>query len=69
MISDVDGIDHDGFHVMKMIARYNPDLPLLLVGQPGDYQLAASGRNIQIPPSVESLEVSSSPSAFAEPST
>lgn len=31
VISDVDGIDHDGFHVMKMIARYNPDLPLLLL--------------------------------------
>ena len=31
VISDVDGIDHDGFHVMKMIARYNLDLPLMLL--------------------------------------
>jgi CheY-like chemotaxis protein len=31
VISDVEGVDHDGFHVMKMIARYNPDLPLMLL--------------------------------------
>src|SRR5689334_20906211 len=27
VICDVDGKDHDGFHAMKLIARYNPDLP------------------------------------------
>jgi hypothetical protein len=31
VISDVDGVDHDGFHVMKMVARYNLDLPLMLL--------------------------------------
>jgi CheY-like chemotaxis protein len=31
VIADVDGKDHDGFHAMKLIARYNPDLPILLL--------------------------------------
>ena len=30
-VADVDGKDHDGFHAMKLIARYNPDLPMLLL--------------------------------------
>lgn len=31
VIADIDGADHDGFHAMKMIARYNPDLPLMML--------------------------------------
>ncbi|HVY18131.1 MAG TPA: hypothetical protein VHB27_23125 [Rhodopila sp.] len=31
LISDVDCIDHDGFHTMKIVARFNPDMPLLLL--------------------------------------
>ncbi|HET6608655.1 MAG TPA: hypothetical protein VFG62_18415 [Rhodopila sp.] len=31
VIADIDGTDHDGFHAMKLLARYNPDLPMLLL--------------------------------------
>jgi CheY-like chemotaxis protein len=31
LIADVEGTDHDGFHAMKLVARYNPDLPILLL--------------------------------------
>jgi CheY-like chemotaxis protein len=31
VISDVDGEDQDGFHTMKVIARYNRDLPIMLL--------------------------------------
>jgi CheY-like chemotaxis protein len=31
VISDVDGEDQDGFHAMKLIARYSRDLPIMLL--------------------------------------
>jgi len=31
VISDVDSEDQDGFHTMKMIARYNRELPIMLL--------------------------------------
>jgi CheY-like chemotaxis protein len=31
VISDIECKDHDGFYAMKVIARYNRDLPLLLL--------------------------------------
>lgn len=31
VISDVDGRDQDGFHAMKLIARYSRDLPIMLL--------------------------------------
>jgi CheY-like chemotaxis protein len=31
VITDVDGKDRDGFHAMKQVARYNRDLPILLL--------------------------------------
>jgi CheY-like chemotaxis protein len=31
VISDVEGTDHDGFHTMKLIARYSRDLPVMLL--------------------------------------
>ncbi len=31
VISDVEGEDQDGFHVMMLIARYNRDLPIMLL--------------------------------------
>jgi CheY-like chemotaxis protein len=31
VISDIECNDHDGFHVMKEIARYSRDLPILLL--------------------------------------
>jgi CheY-like chemotaxis protein len=46
VISDVDGLDHDGFHAMKLIARYNPDLPILLLTG-GDEALMGAADAIQ----------------------
>ncbi len=31
VIADIDGKDHDGFHAMKTVARYNTDLPLMML--------------------------------------
>ena len=31
VITDVDGEDHDGFHAMKLIARYSRDLPIMML--------------------------------------
>jgi CheY-like chemotaxis protein len=31
VISDVEGQDQDGFHAMKLIARYSRDLPIMLL--------------------------------------
>lgn len=31
LISDVDAQDHDGYHTMKVVSRFNPDMPLLLL--------------------------------------
>jgi CheY-like chemotaxis protein len=31
VISDVEGQDQDGFHTMKLIARYSRDLPIMLL--------------------------------------
>jgi CheY-like chemotaxis protein len=31
VISDVEGQDQDGFHIMKLIARYNRELPIMLL--------------------------------------
>ncbi|MDR3531969.1 MAG: hypothetical protein P4L90_15645 [Rhodopila sp.] len=31
VISDIEGEDQDGFHTMKMVARYSRDLPMLLL--------------------------------------
>jgi CheY-like chemotaxis protein len=46
MISDIDGEDHDGFHVMKVVARYNPDLPILLLTG-GDAALMGAADAVQ----------------------
>lgn len=31
VISDMDGEDHDGFHTMRLVARFDPDLPVLML--------------------------------------
>jgi len=31
VISDIDGEEQDGFHTMKMVARYSRDLPVMLL--------------------------------------
>jgi CheY-like chemotaxis protein len=46
VIADVDGSDHDGFHAMKMVARYNPDLPILLLTN-GDHALMGAADAVQ----------------------
>ncbi len=46
VITDVDGHDHDGFHAMKVIARYNPDLPVLLLAG-GDPALMGAADAVQ----------------------
>lgn len=46
VITDVDGQDHDGFHTMKTVARYNPDLPILLLTN-GDPALMGAADAIQ----------------------
>jgi len=46
VISDIDGDDHDGFHAMKLIARYNPDLPVMLLTD-GDIALMGAADAIQ----------------------
>lgn len=46
VISDVDGQDHDGFHTMKLVARYDPDLPILLLTG-GDAALMGAADAVQ----------------------
>jgi len=46
VISDVDGVDQDGFHVMKLIARYNCDLPIMLLTG-GDSMLMGAADAVQ----------------------
>ena len=46
VISDVEGEDHDGFHTMKLIARYNPDLPVMLLTN-GDPVLMGAADAVQ----------------------
>ena len=46
VISDVDGEDQDGFHAMKLIARYNRDLPIMLLTD-GDAVLMGAADAVQ----------------------
>lgn len=46
VISDIDGEEHDGFHAMKQVARYNPDLPMLLLTE-GDQALMGAADAVQ----------------------
>jgi CheY-like chemotaxis protein len=46
VISDVDGQDQDGFHTMKVIARYSRDLPIMLLTE-GDAMLMGAADAIQ----------------------
>jgi CheY-like chemotaxis protein len=45
-ICDVDGQDHDGFHAMKLIARYRRDLPVMLLTN-GDAMLMGAADAVQ----------------------
>lgn len=46
VITDVEGHDQDGFHVMKLAARYNRDLPIMLLTD-GDAVLMGAADAIQ----------------------
>jgi len=46
VIADIDGEDHDGFHAMKLVARYNSDLPVMLLTG-GDPALMGAADAIQ----------------------
>ena len=46
VISDVEGENQDGFHVMKVIARYNRDLPIMLLTD-GDPMLMGAADAMQ----------------------
>jgi len=46
VICDVDGQDHDGFHAMKLIARYRRDLPIMLLTN-GDAALMGAADAVQ----------------------
>jgi CheY-like chemotaxis protein len=46
VICDVDGKDQDGFHAMKLIARYNRDLPIMLLTD-GDAVLMGAADAVQ----------------------
>ena len=35
VITDVEGENQDGFHTMKLVARYNTDLPIMLLTDAG----------------------------------
>ena len=46
VITDVDGDDQDGFHVMKTVGRYNRELPVMLLTD-GDPVLLGAADAIQ----------------------
>lgn len=46
VISDVDGQSQDGFHTMKQVARYDRDLPILLLTD-GDAALMGAADAVQ----------------------
>jgi len=46
VISDVDGRDHDGFHTMKLVARHDRDLPVMLLTD-GDPMLMGAADAVQ----------------------
>jgi CheY-like chemotaxis protein len=46
VVSDVEGIEQDGFHTMKMVARYSRDLPILLLTA-GDSVLMGAADAVQ----------------------
>lgn len=60
VVSDIEGDEQDGFHTMKMVARYNRDLPILLLTA-GDSVLMGAADAVQ---SVWGLTTVSSTSGF-----
>jgi DNA-binding NtrC family response regulator len=46
IISDVDGTDQDGFHAMKLVARHNRELPVMLLTD-GDAALMGAADAVQ----------------------
>jgi CheY-like chemotaxis protein len=46
VIADVDGVDQDGFHTMKLVARYSRGLPILLLTD-GDAVLMGAADAVQ----------------------
>lgn len=46
VISSVDGLEQDGFHTMKIIARYNRELPIMLLTD-GDAVLMGAADAVQ----------------------
>ena len=42
VISDLDGIEQDGFHTMKVIAGFNRDLPVMLLTQGDPIMMGAA---------------------------
>ena len=46
VISSVDGLEQDGFHAMKLIARYNRELPVMLLTD-GDPVLMGAADAVQ----------------------
>jgi CheY-like chemotaxis protein len=46
VVSDVEGDEQDGFHTMKMVARYNQDLPILMLTA-GDSVLMGAADAVQ----------------------
>ncbi len=46
VVSDVEGNEQDGFHTMKMVARYSRDLPILLLTA-GDSVLMGAADAVQ----------------------
>jgi CheY-like chemotaxis protein len=60
VVSDVEGETQDGFHIMKQVARYDHDLPILLLTA-GDSVLMGAADAVQ---SVWGLTAVTSTSAF-----
>jgi CheY-like chemotaxis protein len=46
VITDIEGIEQDGFHIMKEVARFNRDLPILLLTE-GDSALMGAADAVQ----------------------
>jgi hypothetical protein len=46
VISSVDGLEQDGFHTMKIVARYNRELPIMLLTD-GDPVLMGAADAVQ----------------------
>ena len=60
IVTDVDGETQDGFHTMKQVARYNHELPILILTH-GDSVLMGAADAVQ---SVWGLTSVTSTSAF-----